>query len=358
MERSTSTEKDIDLYTLASDLWSKKWLILAITFGCTALAVTYSFITSPIYEAEARILPPTPSELTTYNLAAQLAGPALLGVVSNSEAYTDYKNATELSPKDAYKIFQHHLASSSIKQKFFNSVYQPALLPSPSPIELENLWNKYEKRLKINFPKTENDTLITIKLQDENAEKAAEWTNNIIKIAEETAQEQLLNTLKSTIELNKQITKDQSKALREIAETQRENNLKRHEDALAVAKSIKLETPSNSGNLITSYSGENLYLRGSKALEAEIELIKSRKNNDPYILELSDLQKKEALLNSIDIKPEKLKVMTIDKIANKPEKPIKPQKILYLIAGLVAGLTFSFLTVAFLTFFRRYQTSN
>lgn len=357
MERVTPipAEKNIDLYSFALDLWLKKWLILAITFGCTIVVVGYSFITPPVYEAEARTIPPTPSDLSTYNLATQLAGPALLGVVSNSDAYTELKNTVELTPLDAYKVFQRHLSSATIKQEFFNSVYQPALLDNPTPIQLEELWQKYEKRLKINLPKTESDTLITIKFQDEQAKRAAEWVNQLIKLAENKAQEQLLNNLNSTIALSQKITADQLKTLREAAELERKNNLKRHEDALEIAKSINLVIPSNSGNLITSYSGDNLYLRGSKAIEAEIELIKSRKNNDPYIKELNDLSKKEILLNNISIQPEKLKTMTVDKIATKPEKPIKPQKPLYLIAGIAAGLTLSFLVVAFYSFFRRKQ---
>jgi chain length determinant protein (polysaccharide antigen chain regulator) len=143
--------------------------------------------------------------------------------------------------------------------------------------------------------------------------------------------------LSSAIQLRRQSTEDQIATLRQIAKEDRQNQITRLSDAVALANSIGLKDPSSTGNLITSFSGPTLYLRGSKALQAELNLLKQRTSDDPYIPELPDLLKKQALLKNIDLNPQHLSVATIDQSALVPEEPIKPQKALILILGVILG---------------------
>src|SRR5690606_31716961 len=127
----------------------------------------------------------------------------------------------------------------------------------------------------------------------------------------------------------------------------RQDRITRLENALAIANSIGLETPAdgvplvaiNAQGLSTESigSGSLLYLRGAKALQAELQQLKQRKTDDAYIPELPDLQKKQALLESINLNPDLISVATIDRAAIVPEEPVKPQKALIILLGLILG---------------------
>ncbi|WP_449392824.1 GNVR domain-containing protein [Eoetvoesiella caeni] len=80
-----------------------------------------------------------------------------------------------------------------------------------------------------------------------------------------------------------------------------------------------------------------LYLRGSKALQSELNQLKSRVTDDSFIPELPDLIKNLALLNSINMQPEGFSVARIDRAAVAPEYPVKPRKALSVVMGVILG---------------------
>ena len=61
-----------------------------------------------------------------------------------------------------------------------------------------------------------------------------------------------------------------------------------------------------------SKSSTPLYYRGYRALNAEINILKNRKSDDPFISGLRDLQEKLALLTSIKIETEGQHAVTVD----------------------------------------------
>ena len=61
-----------------------------------------------------------------------------------------------------------------------------------------------------------------------------------------------------------------------------------------------------------SKSSTPLYYRGYRALNAEINILKNRKSDDPFISGLRDLQEKLVLLTSIKIETEGQHAVTVD----------------------------------------------
>ncbi|MCY1438802.1 G-rich domain on putative tyrosine kinase [compost metagenome] len=80
-----------------------------------------------------------------------------------------------------------------------------------------------------------------------------------------------------------------------------------------------------------------MYMRGAKAIRAELQVLQARQSDDPFILELRKLQDRLAFLKGIDVKPDNVAVFTLDSAAEVPETPIKPKKVLIIALGVVLG---------------------
>jgi len=68
-----------------------------------------------------------------------------------------------------------------------------------------------------------------------------------------------------------------------------------------------------------------------------LTMLKNRVSDDPYIPELSDLLKRQTLLNKIDLSKVRISVARIDRPAIEPEQPIKPRKLLIIALGIIFG---------------------
>ncbi|MNE65200.1 hypothetical protein D3C80_1606600 [compost metagenome] len=115
------------------------------------------------------------------------------------------------------------------------------------------------------------------------------------------------------------------------------------EEALRIAKAIGLERPpiisgSSATEITASMDGELVYMRGSKALEAELENLKLRKSDDPFIPRLRELQDRYELFKSLQVRPAAVQVYRVDGDVKEPDSPIKPKKLLVIALGLFAGL--------------------
>ncbi|NYT84325.1 LPS O-antigen chain length determinant protein WzzB [Pollutimonas harenae] len=331
---ATAPSDEIDLRELLCTLWKAKWLIVATTLVVAGAAAAYTFLSPPIYETRLQTLPPTPSGLASYNMANQLSGPAISGVGINGS-----DNAVAaITPDDAYNTFLRNLNSVTLRQQFFTKIYLPAHPGSDTPASQDRLWKRFNKELNIKLPQQkDDDELMTLALQGEDPATIADWANRYVQAAITISQKELLETLSSAIQLRLQSTQDQIATLRKVAETTRQDSIARLKEALTLAESIGLSTPPDTGNLITSYTGATTYLRGSKALRAELKLLEQRQSDDPYIEELPNLLKKQSLLQKIDLAPQHVAVATIDQAATVPQEPIKPRKMLILALGIILG---------------------
>lgn len=348
-QNNTKVTEDITLQELILSVWNRKWWIIIFTIVCTGLAALYTTLATPTYRSEVELLPPTRADLASYNLAIQLAGPAITDLVSANKTKPDY--LAEITPNETYQLFLRHLTSYSTRLDFFNTVYLPSLKNSPEDNDKEQSWNEFSRKLSIVPPAGTVDLRSTLSFAGPDSAQNAEWANQFVHMAEDKASEELIQGVQSLIDIRRQVTKDQIQALKNAAESERKSKIKRLNDALQLAESIGLNEPPTQGNLVTSYSDENLYLRGTNALKAEIAVTEQRLDNDPYIAELNDLLKKQALLDAIEVDAEHLKVATIDRTATPAQYPIWPRRSLILVLGFALSLGLSTLLLLFISAF-------
>lgn len=331
---------EIDLRELMQKLWTSKWLIIVTTLIVMCIAAAYAFLSPSVYQTSVYTLPPTASDLASYNVASLLTGDAIRGTVSDTAA-----GINPLSSQEAYRTFQRHLNSSAIRQRFFDEYYLPAQKNNQTEREKQRAWKRLNNELTIQKIDEYETRLI---VEGNNPQAIAKWANAYVALAAQAAREELHSGLTGEVEIRRLSLEDQIATLRQVAEEIRQARLTRLKDALAIAESIGLETPADGMPLIAintrsdlnaDSSGSLLYLRGAKALRSEQQQLEKRRAHDAYIPELPDLLKKQALLNSINLNPDLLSVATIDRAAMIPEEPIKPQKTLVLLLGFIFGGT-------------------
>lgn len=337
---------EIDLRELILTLWASRLLIIATTLLVLAAAAAYAFLSTPVYETQAQTLPPPKSGLASYNNAYQMSGPAAASVsqgpgdARGSQQSTIDDAIPELTTENAYGLFMRHAASTSLRQDFFEDYYlkHPSNAQARSDAEITRLWKQFNSALTITLPrKPEDNNRMQVALQGDDPVLIAEWVNRYLEMAIHKTQAEFSEDLISAVHLRENSLQEQAETLRDSAEKQRKNEIARLQEALALAESIGLEDPPSTGNLITSYSGDTMYMRGARTLRGEIELLKNRQSDDPFIENLPGILKRIELLKHIDPSPELIMVATIDEPARAPQAPVKPRKALILALGIVLG---------------------
>jgi len=331
---------DIDLRQLIETLWTSRWLIIIVALTLTCAAIVYAFFSTPIYQTTAQTLPPTASGLASYNVASQLTGSAIRGTASDIGPGIE-----PLTPQEAYKVFLRYLNSNTIRQDFFTQYYLPAQEEKETERDKQEAWKELNKDLTIRLPQKADELEASVSIEGSDPKAIAHWTNAYVDLAISATTQDFLERLTGEVKIREQSLEDQIVTLRRVAAKIREDQMTRLREALSVAESIGLESPAEGAPIIAQNintedirSGSLLYLRGAKALRSELEILEQRKSDDAYIAELPNLLKQQALLAGIDLDPTLLSIVTVDRSAIVPEEPIKPNKPIVIILGLVLGL--------------------
>jgi LPS O-antigen subunit length determinant protein (WzzB/FepE family) len=177
---------------------------------------------------------------------------------------------------------------------------------------------------------------------------------------------------------------DELSALRLQMKMERNNRLAELSEAIAIAKSMGIKTPTTPSSMADASRGGSsqvmrtevnnqkipLYFLGTEALEAErvalqqrtsddftnprvaeigkelqllevnreVEVLRKRGNEDIFLQDVEPLRAEVARLRNLNIDMSSLKLVTVDRRAQEPLAPIKPKKALVIALSLVAGL--------------------
>ncbi|WP_237034802.1 LPS O-antigen chain length determinant protein WzzB [Aquipseudomonas alcaligenes] len=327
--RASETE-DIDLLELMLLLWEQKLLIVAITVLLGVVALGYAYLSPRVYEAKASVLPPRLSEISAYNLGRVEAG------------------LEEFKVADVYAVFTRNLNSQALRQRFFDEVYLPAQGAEGAAVSRDALWARFSQALVVSNPqpKVRPDYYeVTGRLDD--PQRVADWVNRYIAMASEYSTLTMQQNVLSEINTRVQALQNRIDVLRSGAKIQREDRVTRLNEALVIAEAAGIQAPLDSPATVmvslvkdaeTLRSDQNqLYMRGAKAIKAELGVLSQRKTDDPFIPELYALRTQLAFLKSIDVKPGNVAVFTLDRAAEAPEQPANMRKSLILMIGIGVG---------------------
>lgn len=338
---SAHAADEIDLFELAAALWAQKFLILFIVLVSTAGAASYAFLGKPVYEARIFTQPPTFNGIADFN-------------------YGRTKEA-ELVPytiSDVYSVFTRTLQSESLRRAFFTDVYLPTLSAEQRASSQDALYGDFLDTLSVGLPGKDQPDRYSVVVRGHDPAQAADWAKAFAARAGALAEQEMITNVTRESEVRARNLDQQITILQETEGKVRNDAITRLEEAQRVAQAIGLQNPpiitgNVSAEVSATMDGQLTYMRGTKALSAEIKNLKERTSDDPFIENLRSLQIKRSFFQSLQIRPENVSVYRQDGPVDVPDRPIKPKKVMIIAAGLVGGAVVGILVGLFQFFLAR-----
>lgn len=328
------------------ELWrllvQRSALILATLLVCLGGALAYVLLATPRYEAVVYVEEPSVSDIATLNVGRTFA--------------------VELKPysvADVFGYFTRELRSDRAFQGFFRNIYLPSIADGPAQNADSRLYQTARRLLEVRVPdeRGRGRNLHAVRISANDPELASRWMAAFLEQVSRDAAAQLLEDARQEVDLRIRNTQSELEQMRLTGTQERKDRLVKLEEALAIARSIDLANPQVSAlrapeqDALTPFlDGSMLYARGVRSLSAELENLRSRESDDPFVPGLRDREARLRLLESIRPDPASLKVFNVDGAIIVPADPVWPRRpVVFGLAaafGLLAGMALAF-SVAF-----------
>jgi chain length determinant protein (polysaccharide antigen chain regulator) len=328
---STQRTDEIDLFELVAALWAQKLLIISFALVGAVAASMYAFLSKPVYEARGYLLPPTANGIADFNYGRTVKA-----------------ELVPFSIKDVYEVFIRNLQSEELRRSFFYEVYMPSLPEAERARSQDLLYAEYSKAFTIALPSKEQPDRYSVVVLGEDPAQVTGWVSDFAARAGAAAKKEMISNATREAEVRARNLGQQINTLQETESRVRQDSISRLREALAIAEAIGLQNPPIiSGDLSAEVSagmdGKLTYMRGSKALKAEIQNLETRKSDDPFIRNLRSLQIKKSFFEDLKVSPDAVSVYRQDGPIERPESPIKPKKKLVILLGFVLGGVLGFM---------------
>ena len=339
----------MDLYEMLVTLWKNKWIVITITLVAALGSIIYVLNMPRIYKAEALLLPPKQKDFYSMNL------------LDFKVSILDQKGnliKPELNSENVFRRFKQNLRSRSLQRQFINKNNLMELLALDRTAETpdEAIYKRFAELFKL----SEKNGITSLSIDLPEAEISAQWINGFIEFVDKETVSQLVEDTQNSIENQIREIEYNIKSKRLMAERRREDQIIRYTEHAEIAKRLGMLGRVDATNIIqtTEISRDiasatsPLYYLGYEALLTEIEILRNRKSDDPFILGLRDLQEQLAMLQSITLDEKNMSAVQIDQAAFPPKYAIKPNRRLIVSLATVFGLFAGVLLVFFIEFFK------
>lgn len=322
-ERVTRDD-EIDLIELIRGLWQQKLIIILTTLLVGGAALAYALLSTPVYEAKVFVLPPSQNDIANLNYGR--GGDSELGM---------------LKVKDVYDVYVRNLQSESLRRRFFEDVYLLMLPQNVRKGSQDDLYRRLGKMLVVAVAgkETPNRFVITVDLSDPKV--AASWAVKYAEMAGEQAKLEVLKDVKSDATVKASNLERTITAARESARGLREDQIAQLKEALIIAKSVDLERSVIAGvgspEVPAALDGALTYMRGSRALQAEIDNLERRTSDDPFIEGLREKQSTLMFYRSLDVDKQSFDTYRLDGGIELPDSPVRPKKLIIIVLGVLVG---------------------
>ncbi|WP_176514188.1 LPS O-antigen chain length determinant protein WzzB [Pseudomonas faucium] len=317
---------EIDLFELVEGIWRQKLLVFLIAALVTAGACAYVLLATPVYEAKVFVQPPSQNDI------AQLK----YGRGGGS-------GLSSFSVKDVYGVYLRHLQSESLRREFFRTYYLPSLSEKKRHDSQDALYNKFKETLTVGPASKQAPDRFVVIANNPDSQSAAQWVVRYLEMAGERAKREVIKDARADALVRADNLEQQITAARESARKQREDELVQLNEALKVAESVGLEKPPIISNSLSSevsagMDGSLVYMRGAKALEAEIENLRARQSDDPFINDLRQRQESISFYRSLRVDPAVIAVYRQDGAIESPDRPVRPNRVLVVTMSVLLGV--------------------
>lgn len=291
--------------------WRQKRLILIATALGLLMGYLYLWNATPWYEAKASIVSPHEGDFAGIPIARSVAERAVL---------------PSFTVQSIYRVFTQALMSSSVKQTFFDA--SAPFLHGMTPAQFNQ---QFLVRVEPDFSPGKHATKYSITVKAPTAALAKDWAARYVDFVEKSALDQLMSIESAQKKNLAQGLIRKIEMIEAIAEQERIDRLTQLKEALQIARSIGLD--------VATGDSSSLYMRGSKALIAEINALTARKSNDAFSPGLRRLQNEYATLQQTHIDFKTVKIFHLDGAIVASNQPVSPKRQLIFILALILGLS-------------------
>lgn len=327
-------EDKINLLDLWQILMRRKLVILIIAGLAFVAGLAYALLAPPVYKAEAVLLPPSDKYVQALNVQAL-----------NMQGYTS---------ETLYDLLIQNLNSRAQQRHYFDThKLADSLAPNRDPgSSVEQIFKDgFSKPLSVNRDKKDK-SFLRISFEGADARLAATWVNGFIAQVNAATVNVIIQEVENKLDISKHGLREEISAKRNTAGHIRNDRIAELEEAIYVAERLgikedaMLSQMTEKSTVALNQMDMPLYMRGTRALQAEAESLRARKDDDPFIYNLRSLQEKLALLEGIRFDPSSIAAMQVDREALVPGHRIKPKRkqivLLALFIGLVLGVGVAF----------------
>jgi chain length determinant protein (polysaccharide antigen chain regulator) len=316
------SDDEISLYDLYRVLVKRKNLIAIVFASILVICIAYLIVTPKIYQVSTLLFPPSSGDMYLTNI--------------------DLSKVADFQPEQVFKLYAQELTSNDrwyefTKQetKLFHNLSTDDQLHNPFKLDKDKDIPNLHILLKYDTSQTENAVAI-VKRYLRFAEQGL-----IAKFIQQISSS-VSHSIK-TLELAIQLARESAKQARLDQITQLESDLaiaKR----LGIVDNLYFSLASKAGdkesvlNIFTNNPATATYLKGTKVITAELDSLKHRESDDPFIPSLRQKQDQLKQLKELQYSPELFHAYDQDGEVKLSTSPVKPKKILVLLLGGILGL--------------------
>lgn len=319
---------EITLYDLYRGLVERKFTLLSAVGVALLAATIYLFITPPVYEATARLTPPSSETIRLVTPDHPMA------VLDHTAVFLE---------------FQTYLESGETWRKFLHE--HPDAIPGD--VEGEPVDRSTWFPVSVATRKNRAAEYADVAFKHQNPVSASEYLGIYLKFTADLYAGEIVERLKTNLSRNRDNVAAEILVMRERARLLREDKIAQLQEDLDIARSLGItdsifsgEHLTDNGNAIVvmQYSYPD-YLRGTKALSTEIEALVKRKSDDPYIRDLREKQIELGVIDNLAFSINGFKPYSQSGSVVVPSRPVKPEKSKVLVMSVILGGVFGVLLI-------------
>jgi len=320
-------DDEIDLFELIESLWKEKVLIVAITAVITFIGIGYALLTPSTYEARVEILPPSISDITELNK---------FDILKSKQTKTQTQIFTEfLSILKSKQLIKKFLLEEGVMKSLFGK-----------EMSLQKAIEALDNMIDLELPKKGPKNGASLKLQFNDAELAAKFTNQLVELATgiyvtnislafDSEKEQKIKQL--IVRKNSLLATHKYRLDQEIRKLKEAYLIAQKLDIIEPRESKDQTVKTESRSSLITEELRYLYSQGARALSEEIDIAEKRKKNLSMVGGLFDIEQQLSFLNTTSFDASKVTPVNIDLAAETPEHRIKPKRTLIVILSVVMG---------------------
>lgn len=391
---------ETDVVAILKAIWNQKRLLtwsVVVGLLCAGLGI---FISTPEYQVSSTLRPAALNELDALNRSEIYSLPPAEALTRLGASLESYETRLEFFRANQ-KLFEAFVRpGQTLEQSFeaFNHNSVNIILPDPNKSDSLSAYIK----IQLNYPQGVDGVSILNGFVDyaivkERAQIGSDLSvivNNRLnelkeklaaaRVAYDTEKEARIVSLLEKDSLARAKLEDELRALRAQLKTERGDRISQLNEAISIAQKLGIRKPSTPSSMSESERNgassimrtevnnqqNPMYFLGVEALEAErnallqrksddfstnriaqiakeltmlkanreVEVLNRRENEDLFLDGVQPLRTEIARLKNLNLDVSGLKLVAVDKLALEPLSPIKPQKTLIVVLGVVFGL--------------------